>query len=114
MFQQPVFLGEVALAQGPAPSGPPTSPPQGGAPTASVPHIVHNGGSPQDLQFRFWRPDWPQFYPVFTPPVNQRMVCRKLEEETEEEGRDVFECKYEPPTGRQLVTYPARQLFWFF
>lgn len=110
MFKQPSFMGQAPIHLG--------------QPTVSVAPTVHNGGgvSPQNLEFAFWRQGWPQWpyppaYPHAYPQRKQRLICRKLEERSEEEGRDVMECRYEtvPPVEQvQLVTYPVVRLFPIF
>lgn len=94
---------------------------QNGSPGSdvSVSPIVHNGGGlpPQNLEFPFWPPAWgyPQLYPNYVPPPNQRLICRKLEAESAAEGRDVMECHYEavtPPGQQAFVTYPVQRFFF--
>ncbi len=43
-------------------------------------------------------------YPQYSPPPG-RMICRKLEEESKAEGRDVFECEPEYPEGTYTYGY---------
>lgn len=104
-----------------SPGGPPVG---GGAPSVSVPSIVHDGGFTQQQQFEFFQPYWaypnypyPRYpYPQY-PQGQQRMVCRKLDEASEAEGRDVFECISEPapaPANYALYTYPVQSLNWWY
>lgn len=102
------------MGQNGGPGGP--GGPSGGAPSVSVAPTVHDGGfAPQQtVEFfpQFW--GWPQ-YPQY--PLQQRMVCRKLEEASEKEGRDVFECEYQPvarPSAYPLYTYPLTAWNWWF
>lgn len=100
-----------------SPGGPP---PGGGAPTVSVSPIVHDGGftQPFQQQFEFFQPYWgyPQYPQYPYPQQQQRMICRKLEEASEAEGRDVFECQSQPvapPAANYAVyTYPMRN-WWY-
>lgn len=99
--------------------------PGGAPPTVSVPPIVHDGGFTQQQQFEFFQPYWaypnypyPRYpYPQY-PQGQQRMVCRKLDEASEAEGRDVFECVSEPvappAANYALYTYPVQSLNWWY
>lgn len=98
--------------------------PGAGAPTVSVAPIVHDGGFTPQQQFEFFQPYWP--YPNYPyprypyppyPQTQQKMVCRKLEEASEAEGRDVLECVSEPvapPANYALYTYPVQSLNWWY
>jgi hypothetical protein len=115
--------GVRTMGQAGTPGGPP---PGGGAPpTVSVPPTVHDGGftTQQFDQFQFFQPYWgyPQYpqYPAYPPPQQQqRMVCRKLEDQSKQEGRDVFECLSEPvarPAANYPVyTYPMTAYNWWY
>jgi hypothetical protein len=125
MFDRSPFLGQVQIRQlgqpagtgspggvfgggGSGPSGPGFSP---GAPTVSVSH-QNFASSPMSFDnFDFGFNDWwgyPYYnYPVYQPQPPHRMVCRKLERESENEGRDVFECVQEQPQyAAPVVQYP--------
>jgi|FLYN01.1.fsa_nt_gi hypothetical protein len=106
--------------------GPPSAPAGG---TSPGPRVI--GPSPQPVGsgsggasfFGISAPVW--FWPwsgwgwqptvYYWPAVSakRRLVCRRLEEESEEEGRDVFECKQVVhPTSYAfpIVRFPVR---WF-
>lgn len=110
------MMGQGVIT-GPGPSG---GGPVAGGPTVSVAPTVHNGGFTQPFnqfeQVLFYQPwyGYPR-YPYYPPPPppQQRMVCRKLEEQSEAEGRDVFECTYEPApqAAYPAYTYPVQYTY---
>jgi hypothetical protein len=92
-----------------SPGGP--APGAGAPPTVSVTPTVHNGGftQPFQQQFEFFRPPfwgYPQYPQYPYPQPQQRMICRKLEDASEAEGRDVFECTTQP-VAPPAATYPV-------
>ncbi len=43
------------------------------------------------------------------------MICKKLVDESEKEGTDVFDCRYEPPVSNfPVTTYPVVRIFPLF
>jgi hypothetical protein len=116
------MMGQAGTPGSPgSPGGPPVG---GGAPTVSVSPTVHNGGFTQPFnqfeQFQFFQPYWgyPQYPQYPYPPQQQgRMICRKLEEASEAEGRDVFECQTEQvarPASYAYYTYPIQPMSWWY
>jgi hypothetical protein len=117
--------GGMAPAPAPAPAPMPSPgngmapmapmPNGGGAPPANGPVRMPGGGRRHRSRIihypRYFSPavyfypySYPYSYPYVQPPAG-KFICRKLEEETEEAGEDVFECEVEdsgPP-----VTYPV-------
>jgi len=102
-----VFGGPGGSFAGP-PSGPGVVP---GGPSVSVPHqnFMTSALNFDNFNFGFndWWWGWPYYnYPVYRPPQAGRMVCRKLEKESEDEGRDVFECVQEQQYAAPVMGYP--------
>lgn len=115
MFDRPAMLGQVnivsRMGQAGAPSGGQGQATGGGGapggPSVSVSHMFSGTGAPLNFGFQDfgW---WPPYYnyPIYQPPAAPaRMICRKLEEASEREGTDVFECRQEVPAYPQY-TYP--------
>jgi len=82
-----------------------------GGPSVSVGHENFASFPMSFDNFNFGFNDWwPYYYnyPVYRTP--QRMVCRRLERESEIEGRDVFECvaeaQYAAPVFGRPMPYP--------
>lgn len=116
MFDRAPMLGQVKvkwnMGQAGSPSGGQGQATGGGGmtggPSVSVSHAFSGTGAPlsfNNFQDFGW---WPQYYnyPIYTPPpppAPSRMICRKLEKESEQEGKDVFECESEAPK----YTYPT-------
>lgn len=120
MFDRPAMLGQVnivsRMGQAGAPSGGQGQATGGGGgmpggPSVSVAHQFSSPGAPLNFSFSDFGWGWPPYYnyPIYQPPAAPaRMICRKLEEASEREGTEIFECRQEVP---QYATYPQYSVY---
>lgn len=116
MFDRRVQLGQVRVSgkMGQV-SGPTGGQGQGtgGMPGTSI-SVAHSFTPSSPLSFTDFRdfgfyPPYYNNYPVYTPPpppAPARLICRKLEKESEDAGSDVFECSQQP-AYQQYPAYPG-------
>jgi hypothetical protein len=98
--------GFTGVIGGPGFAGP-SGPGFPGAPGVSVPHQNFSTFPMSFDNFNDWWWGWPYYnYPVYQPPQPRRMVCRRLEKESADEGRDVFECTQEATYAPPVMGYP--------
>lgn len=93
---------------GGGPMGPGVVP---GGPSVSVPNQGFSTFPMSFDNFNFGWNDWwgyPRYnYPIYQQPRAQRMICRKLDKESEAAGSDVFDCVAAPPQyAAPVVGYP--------